>query len=103
MKRVGVGAAAGCLASVAGHAQAPAWTIRVEPNVAVSHDMGEWYGEMWIAAHPTDPDRLIGMATAGVDGGGPTSGLRTETFTSADGGQSWSRVVPPQFAARGGG
>jgi hypothetical protein len=103
MKMAVVVVAAVCLAPVVGHAQTAGWTIRVEPNVAVSHDMGEWYGEMWIAAHPTDPDRLLGMATAGVDGAGPTSGLRTETFSSADGGQSWSRVVHPQFAARGSG
>jgi hypothetical protein len=43
------------------------------------------------------------MATAGVDGAGGPGGLRTETFSSTDGGQTWVRVVYPQFAARGSG
>lgn len=86
-----------CLASTVS-AQAP--RIIVGPNVLVSHDGNIAHAELHVAAHPTDAQRLIGMATTIRDAG---SKVMLELYASDDGGFSWRGSVPTHLMEKGGG
>src|SRR5437867_1626289 len=79
-------------------AQAP--RIIIGPNVLVSHDGNIAHAEVHVAAHPTDAQRLIGMATTIRDAG---SKVWLELSASADGGLGWKGPVPTHLMGKGGG
>lgn len=63
-------------------------TVTVGVNRPVSlHDSASPQIEPHLAVHPGDPRRLVAAAAVWRDGR-----LRTEAFSSADGGQSWRRT-----------
>ena len=74
--------------------------VRVAPNVLVSRDPAVGHAELWVAAHQTDADRLVGMATTIRDVG---SKVMLELYASADGGQTWTSAIPAHQLAKGGG
>jgi hypothetical protein len=77
--------------STSGVAVAP--RILIEPNVLVSKDGDTSHAELYIAAHPTDPKKLVGMGTVFRDIGGKVT---NEIYGTADGGQTWTGFNPPQ-------
>jgi BNR repeat-like domain len=77
-------------------AQAP--RIFVGPNVLVSQDGGVAHAELHIAAHPTDPQRLIGMATTVRDA---ASKVTLELYATDDGGFTWKGSVPSHLLDKG--
>ena len=79
-------------------AQSP--RIIVGPNVLVSHDDGVAHAELHVAAHPTDPMRLVGMATTVRDAG---SKVTTELYASDDGGFTWRSSLPAHLLDKGAG
>jgi hypothetical protein len=66
--------------------------VEVGPNVRVS-DKPEPYVEPYIAAHPTDPNRLIMSASRSVR----DKGIIAEAWFSADGGKTWSVSALPRM------
>jgi hypothetical protein len=78
--------------------------ILVGPNVLVSREPSVAHVEPWVAAHPTDPSKLIAMATTrrDVDGGYGAGGLSAALYASSDGGHSWTGPVRPHPAEVGG-
>ena len=81
-------------------AQVPSPRIRVGPNVLVSRDIDVQHVELWVAAHPTEADKLIGMATTVRDIG---SKVMLELYATSDGGQTWTASIPAHQLAKGGG
>src|SRR5437868_6573247 len=77
-------------------AQAP--RILVGPNVLVSHDEGVAHAELHVAAHPTDAQRLIGMATTVRDA---ASKVTLELYATDDGGFTWKGSVPSHLLDKG--
>lgn len=79
---------------VAGLASAQKLPVRVEigPNVCVS-DAGVPHVELYVAAHPQNPQNLIVTATHVVSG---QEGF-VETFSTSDGGNTWSVSHLPQL------
>jgi hypothetical protein len=71
---------------------AQAARIRVEPNVLISRDAATSHAEMYIAAHPTDPRKLIATATVFIDAGARMTNV---FYGSEDGGQTWRDITPP--------
>lgn len=67
--------------------------IVIEPNVLVSKDGDTSHAELYVAAHPTDPKKLIGMGTVFRDVGGKVT---NEIYATTDGGQTWTGINPPQ-------
>ncbi|OFV81513.1 MAG: hypothetical protein A2Y78_03470 [Acidobacteria bacterium RBG_13_68_16] len=67
--------------------------IVIEPNVLVSKDGDTSHAELYVAAHPTDPKKLIGMGTVFRDVGGKVT---NEIYATTDGGQTWTGFNPPQ-------
>lgn len=74
--------------------------ILVEPNVLVSQDGNIAHAEVHVAAHPTEPLRLVGMATTVRDAG---SRVTVELYASDDGGFTWKGTVPSHLLEKGGG
>jgi hypothetical protein len=74
--------------------------IRVGPNVLVSRNTDVQHVELWIAAHPTEADKLVGMATTIRDVG---SKVMLELYATSDGGQTWTPSIPAHQMAKGGG
>src|ERR1041385_7750069 len=80
-------------------AQAP--IVRVGPDILVSREPDVPHAELRVAAHPTDPKRLIGTAisfrsTSNV-------GSIIATYMSRDGGNTWTGSIHPNQIAGGGG
>src|SRR5262249_40356972 len=68
--------------------------ILVGPNILVSREPAVAHVEPWVAAHPSDPSKLIAMATAHRD----TDGVfRAALYASDDGGYSWSGPMRPHL------
>lgn len=63
--------------------------ILVGPDVLVSRDSDYPHVEMTIAAHPSDPRKLVAGSMVLGDG------LGTVIYSSADGGATWSPDFPP--------
>ena len=78
--------------------QAP--RILVGPNVLVSQDGNIAHAEVHVAAHPTEAQRLVGMATTIRDAG---SRITLELYASEDGGFTWKGAVPSHLLEKGGG
>lgn len=72
----------------------------VEPNVLVSLDGDVSHAELYVAAHPTDPGKLIGMGTVFRDVGAKVT---NEVFATSDGGQTWTGIDLPHQRRNGGG
>ena len=79
-------------------AQAP--RILVGPNVLVSQDGNVAHTELHVAAHPTDAQRLVGMATTVRDAGAK---VFLELYATDDGGFTWKSNVPSHLLDKGGG
>ncbi len=74
--------------------------IVVGPNVLVSQDGSIAHAEVHVAAHPTDAQRLVGMATTVRDAG---SRVTLELYATDDGGFTWKGTVPSHLLEKGGG
>jgi len=74
--------------------------ILVGPNVLVSEDGNVAHAELHVGAHPTDAQRLVGMATTVRDAG---SKVTLELYASDDGGYTWKGTVPSHLMEKGGG
>jgi len=74
--------------------------VIVGPNVLVSQDGNIAHAELHVAAHPTDVQRLVGMATTVRDAG---SKVTLELYASDDGGFTWKGNVPTHLMEKGGG
>src|ERR1051325_10309377 len=81
-------------------AQESAARVRIGPNVLVSRNTDVGHAELWIAAHPTQADKLVGMAATLRDVG---SRVMLELYATADGGQTWTPSIPAHQLAEGGG
>lgn len=93
--------AVGCLLQSPSQAQEPQGPrILVGPNVLVSREPNVAHVEPWVAAHPTDPTKLIAMATTVRDMG---AWHQAALYTSVDGGQSWTGPIRPHPAQYRGG
>lgn len=79
-------------------AQAP--RIVVGPNVLVSQDGSIAHAELHVAAHPSEPQRLVGMATTVRDA---ASRVTLELYATDDGGFTWKGTVPSHLLEKGGG
>jgi hypothetical protein len=66
--------------------------ILVGPNVLVSKEPSVAHVEPWVAAHPTDPNKLLAMATTLRDS---DARFVAASYTSADGGESWRGPIRP--------
>src|SRR5215831_7704085 len=68
--------------------------ILVGPTILVSREPTVPHVEPWVAAHPSDPSKLIAMATTYRD----TDGIwRAAFYSSDDGGYSWSGPTRPHL------
>src|ERR1051325_11608234 len=81
-------------------AQEPPARVRIGPNVLVSRNTDVGHAELWIAAHPTQADKLVGMATTLRDVG---SRVMLELYATADGHHKWTPSIPAHQLAKGGG
>jgi hypothetical protein len=77
-------------------AAAPSPTLRVTAPVRVSADRpGAPHVEPYLAAHPTDPDVLVGVSGVVPEDAENLLAIRVAVFRSGDGGETWSRTPLP--------
>jgi len=89
LKAVGLTAA---LAAMPGVTSAQIPTYEVEPDVLVARATEGWVLiEPHLAAHPTDPNRLVAAAWVHPTGDSPRADEHCAVFGSSDGGRSWER------------
>jgi hypothetical protein len=74
--------------------------IRIGPDVLVSRNTDVQHAEVWIAAHPTDADKLVGMSVTLRD---IASKVMLELYATSDGGNTWTPSIPAHQLAKGGG
>lgn len=94
MRNLGRSSLAGLGTFLLGLAQASlALTVRVGPTVQVSREGAErMHEEVILAAHPTDPKRLIGCSIVDLPRYAER-GMHAVAYGSEDGGVHWKRIV----------
>jgi hypothetical protein len=68
--------------------------IEVGPNILVSYDGNVTHIEPHMAAHPTDPKKLVGSAIVNYE-----YGSRVASYASSDGGYTWALAALPMLDA----